>query len=206
MAPAPLRVTRLLVLRHGQSEWNAQNRWQGHADIPLDDVGRTQAREAGERVGGLGEWTAIWASDLRRAMETAEIVAAVLGLPGVHVDPRLRENDVGPWEGLDREAVEAGWPGYLAARLRPEGFEAYDDAAARMRDSLLDLAGQHQGEDVLIVGHGGITRATRRSRGAEDGHLPNLAGCWFTAADGGLAAGEIIALPARDALPASEVL
>jgi broad specificity phosphatase PhoE len=198
MRAAP--VTRLLVLRHGQSEWNAQARWQGHADIPLDDEGLRQAGQAAERVLALGGFDAVWSSDLQRARVTAEVIAGALGLDEVHVDVRLRENDVGPWEGLNQAEVDAGWPGYLAERRRPEGFESYDAAASRMLAALRDIARHAPGGLVIVVGHGGITRAARRALGAADGHLPNLGGCWFEVdAAGDVSAGEIVVL--RDRRP-----
>ena len=83
---------RLLVLRHGQSEWNAARRWQGQADIDLTDLGREQARRAAERLTGFA---VIASSDMKRARETASIIAAVTGAELTEPDPRLRETDVG---------------------------------------------------------------------------------------------------------------
>jgi broad specificity phosphatase PhoE len=196
-------ATRLLVLRHGQSAWNAAGRWQGHADIPLDDDGRRQAHEAAERLPSMGSFTAAWSSDLLRARQTAEIIAAAVGIDELHVDVRLRENDVGPWEGLNQQEVERGWPGYLAARRRPDGFESYEDAAARMCAALSDIAAGHPGADVLVACHGGVMRAVRRVLGAVDQHIPNLGGCWFeVGADGTITAGDVVV--ARDRHAASE--
>lgn len=170
-------TTRLLVLRHGQSEWNASRRWQGQADIALDETGVRQARAAGDV---LGTFDAIWASDLQRASMTAEIIAESTGVGPVQIDSRLRETHVGPWEGLTHQQVESGWPGFLAAHRRPAGFEPYDDAAARMRAALVAIAGDQPGGEVLIVSHGGVIRALRRFLGGVDDHLANLAGCWFS--------------------------
>src|SRR5919206_4482332 len=91
-------VTTLLLVRHGETDWNAEGRLQGHTDRPLNDVGRRQARELAERLAGEGA-DAIYASDLARAKETAEIVGARLGLPVV-IDADLREKNWGTWEGL----------------------------------------------------------------------------------------------------------
>ncbi|MEN9507381.1 MAG: hypothetical protein RI958_3307 [Actinomycetota bacterium] len=165
-------------MRHGQSEWNAVGRWQGQADPPLDRAGQLQAVAASER---LGTFDAVWASDLQRARLTAEIIAELLGIGPVQIDPRLREVHVGPWEGLTRDEVEAGWPGYLAARRRPDGFEPYDDAAQRLIGALADIASEHPGGEVLVISHGGIIRAVRHELGASDTHLPNLGGSWMTA-------------------------
>jgi probable phosphoglycerate mutase len=205
MPPEP-ETTRLLVLRHGQSAWNAQGRWQGHADVPLDDVGERQAEEAATKVAPFGPFAAVWASDLARARVTAEIVARGVGVDTVQIDPRLRETNVGPWEGLNQAQVEEGWPGYLAARRRPDGFEPYDDAAARMLAAFVDIGRASPGECVLVVSHGGVIRAVRRSLGAVDQHMPNLGGSWFEVdGDGLVRAGDLLVLRERRDRP-SEVL
>jgi broad specificity phosphatase PhoE len=86
-------VTRIHLVRHGETEWNRELRWQGHSDPPLNERGRDQARSLAAAL-ARRPFTAVYSSDLRRASETAEIVAAPLGL-AVHVDSRLREIDVG---------------------------------------------------------------------------------------------------------------
>lgn len=184
--------TRLLVVRHGQTEWNAGGRWQGHADVPLDEAGMRQAASAAQHLGTFG---GVWSSDLRRAQLTAQIIAEILGIGPVSIDHRLRETEVGPWEGLTREEVDAGWPGFLAARRRPDGFESYALAAERMANALIDIAAAHRGEEVLVVSHAGITRALRRMLGVGDDHLPNLAGSWFTVDERGeLTVGDVVPL------------
>jgi alpha-ribazole phosphatase len=87
--------TRILLARHGETEWNRIGRWQGHADPPLNEAGRLQAVELAERLARDGI-TVIYASDLRRASETAQVIGERLGLE-VHEDPALREIDVGSW-------------------------------------------------------------------------------------------------------------
>jgi len=181
----------LLVVRHGQSEWNAAGRWQGHADIALDRTGELQAAEAAEV---LGIFDAVWASDLARAHRTAQIIAMMTGVGPVCTDMRLRETDVGPWEGLTRHEVEREWPGFLAERRRPDGFEAYEDAAARLIEALLEIAADHPGGEVLVISHGGVIRAARRALGADAPHLPNLSGSWFETRAGRLVAGESVRL------------
>jgi broad specificity phosphatase PhoE len=195
--------TRLLVIRHGQSEWNASGRWQGRADVELDDAGRRQAAEAAL---ALGTFDGVWASNLQRANLTAMIIAEIIGIGPVQMDARLAETDVGPWEGLTQREVEAGWPGYLAARRRPDGFEPYDDAAERMLAAIRDIAAQHAGGEVLVVSHGGVIRAARRALDAPDVHLPNLSGGWFTVDhDHRVHAGDVVAL-IDHSRPASDVL
>ncbi|HYG70238.1 MAG TPA: histidine phosphatase family protein, partial [Anaeromyxobacteraceae bacterium] len=92
-------ATRLFLVRHGETDWNVAGRWQGQTDIPLNEAGRAQARELARRMRGEGIAT-IAASDLLRARETAEIVAAELGLEVRILDHRLREQSFGAFEGL----------------------------------------------------------------------------------------------------------
>src|SRR3954447_4283030 len=108
-------MSRLLLLRHGQSEWNAAGRWQGQADIPLSARGEEQAAEAAERLAGRGgaRFTVVVASDLQRTVRTAEIMAATLGIASIERDAGLREFDVGEWSGLTRPEIEQRWPGQL---------------------------------------------------------------------------------------------
>ena len=190
--PARAPLTRVLVVRHGRSVWNAEGRWQGHADIALDDEGQLQAAAAAEV---LGSFDAIWASDLQRARLTAQIIAELHGTGPVLVDARLRETDVGPWEGLRHAEVEAGWPGFLAERRRPEGFEDYGAAAERALAALVDIAAAHRGGEVLVVSHGGVIRAVRRHLEADDPMVPNLGGSWFHVHhDDRVEAGELVRL------------
>lgn len=170
------RQTRLLVVRHGQSEWNAFGRWQGQADPPLSDLGMNQAAEAALE---LGTFDSVWASDLQRAALTAAIIAEIVGIGPIQIDTRLRETDVGPWEGLTHAEVEAGWPGFIAEKKRPQGFEDYDHAARRMIDAFVDIAALAPGGEILVVSHGGTIRAVRSLLGATNERLANLSGCWF---------------------------
>ena len=108
--PVRARMTRMLLVRHGQSEWNALGRWQGQADPPLSALGREQARSAVARLGAVD---LIVASDLDRALTTAAIMAEGLGVGPVMVEPRLRERSAGEWSGLTRAEIDEQWPGYL---------------------------------------------------------------------------------------------
>ncbi len=139
-------MTVLLLVRHGETDWNADGRLQGQTDRPLNDFGRRQARELAEKLAGE-QLDAVYASDLSRARETAETIGARLGLPVV-LDPDLREKDWGTWEGLtavERDRVEfAG--------------ESTREHAGRMLRALRRIAARHPGGHVLVVTHGGSMR------------------------------------------------
>jgi 2,3-bisphosphoglycerate-dependent phosphoglycerate mutase len=139
-------VTVFLLVRHGETDWNAEGRLQGHTDTPLNDFGRRQARALAEDLAGEAV-DAVYSSDLSRARETAEIVAERLGLPVV-LDPDLREKDWGTWEGLtaaERDHVE----------LAGETTGAH---RARVLRSLHSIADRHPAGRVLVVTHGGSVR------------------------------------------------
>ncbi len=172
---------RLLLVRHGESTWNAQSRWQGQADPPLSPFGERQAEDAAERVAEIATITAVWTSDLARARRTAELIAARVGIGDVRTEARLRERDVGSWSGLTRAEIEERWPGYLAARRSPPDFEGDDSLLARTRAGLAAAVDGGGHGDILVVTHGGVVRTIERSLGAEPGKLPNLGGRWLVA-------------------------
>jgi len=186
--------TRLLLVRHGQSTWNADGRWQGQADPPLTELGEQQAFDASRRVGMVD---GVYASDLERATHTAEILAGQLGLD-VMVDARLRERHAGPWEGHTRAEIDDRWPGMLESGERPEGYEDDVHVIARALVSLTEIAGLHEGGDVLVVTHGGVVRALERHLGADDGLLPNLGGRWVAWGPEGPVLGERVELLPED--------
>lgn len=184
------RAPALLLLRHGESTWNADGRWQGHADPPLSDVGVEQARGAAT---GVAPFDAVWSSDLRRARETAQRFAP----PGVPVteEVRLRERDVGGWTGLTRDAIEDRHPGWLAAGHRPEGWEDDAAVAARAWDALRTVvAALDPGGRAVVVSHGGLIRAVEASLGVPPRPVPNLGGVWLHAVSGELVPGDRVAL------------
>jgi probable phosphoglycerate mutase len=180
MSPAPAS-TRVLLVRHGQSTWNADTRWQGQADPPLSSLGEQQALDAARHVDGVD---ALWSSDLARARRTAELIGGHLGL-GVHLDARLRERHGGEWQGCTRDEIEERWPGYLESGRRPPGFEADAALVERILAALAALQRDHPGDSVLVVTHGGIVRTLERHLGdADGGLLPNLGGRWIQRRDG----------------------
>lgn len=172
---------RLLLVRHGESTWNAVSRWQGQADPPLSPFGERQAEDAGARLAEIATITAVWASNLVRARRTGDLIARHLGIAQVREEPRLRERDVGAWSGLTRDEIEERWPGYLAARRSPPDFEGDDELLARTRAGLAAVVDGSGPGDVLVVTHGGVIRTIERSLGAIPERLPNLGGRWLLA-------------------------
>jgi probable phosphoglycerate mutase len=182
-------VTRLLLVRHGESEWNASGKWQGWADPPLTELGQLQAQVAARAVGSVD---AIVASDLHRASTTADIIARELGVGPVIVDAALRERAAGAWEGLTRTEIEAEYPGFLADGNRPDGYEDDESVLDRVVPALLTL--EAAGEAVLVVTHGGVIGAVDRVLGQTHARTPNLGGRVVDVVDGRLVPGETILL------------
>jgi broad specificity phosphatase PhoE len=200
-------VTRLLLLRHGESEWNAQGRWQGWADPPLSELGRRQAEEAGRRLQGEG-FTALASSDLVRARRTAELAAATMGLAGdLHIDADLREFDVGVWSGLTRAQIEAGWPAEFAEwragrRDTAPGGEARAIFVARLVAAVGRVAATFPDQTVLVISHGGAIGSLERFLGVKPDRPAHLGGRWIDASSEALSAGEpLLVFPAGLAFP-----
>jgi len=175
-------ATRVLLLRHGQSTWNAEGRWQGQADPPLSALGEKQARDAAAHLSAVG-FDAIVASDLQRARRTAELIATELDLEPVVLDPDLRERDVGAFSGLTENEVYARFPDCFneAGRILriPDG-EADTALVARTVSALDGIASRHPGGTVLAVAHGGVIRFLERHLGLEPPpSTANLGGRWF---------------------------
>ncbi len=163
-------MTRILLARHGETDWNRVGRWQGHADPPLNDAGRSQAAELAERLAGDGI-AAIYSSDLARASQTARVVAERLGLDVVE-DPGLREIDVGSWSGLTRAEVEERFPeGYARWRGGEIGHdgETREQLTDRVVAAVERVAADHPEGTVLVVTHGGAIRALRRHAEGDPG-------------------------------------
>ncbi len=173
-------MARLLLVRHGQSAWNAESRWQGWADPPLSDLGEAQAAALASAL-APAEFQGIVSSDLQRARRTAAIAAHSLGL-GVEVDPALRERDVGAWSGLTTTEIERRWPDQLAAwrsgRLAaPPDGESDDTMAVRVMEALRRLLARRE-NCLLVITHGGLIRLVERRLGQEPCSTPNLGGRW----------------------------
>lgn len=194
-------MARVLLLRHGQSTWNAESRWQGWADAPLSDEGVRQAAEMAARLASSDlRFDRIVSSDLSRSIDTAAVIAKALEHGEVGVEPDLRERDVGDWSGRTTEEIDIIWPGAVKAwrsgRLdRPPGGEHEPAFRARVVRAVERLAAEPC-EAVLAITHGGVIRALQRHLGHEPVSTQNLAGRWFDLApDNRLRAGDLEGLP-----------
>ncbi len=154
-------ITRLLVIRHGETAWNTESRIQGHIDIPLNDKGRWQAERVGVALADEQALDAIYSSDLQRACLTAQAIADARQLP-ITLDATLRERHFGHFEGKTQAEIAAHWP-EDARRWRerdpsygPEGGESLQDFYQRCIEAVQRVAAQHPGETIAIVAHGGV--------------------------------------------------
>jgi probable phosphoglycerate mutase len=196
----------MLIVRHGESEWNREGRWQGWEDILLTPAGEAQARARGAELLDAGHrFAAVYTSDLVRAARTADLLAEAIGLPAAVRDADLRERFGGDWQGLNREEIIAGWPrewaawrgGELAA---PPGGEPDSVILERVRAALTRIDATNPTGAVLVVTHHGVVRQLSTWAGRPVTELiPNLGGRWFDWDGTELRAGG--PLPALDALP-----
>ena len=154
---------RLYLVRHGETAWNSEMKFQGHSDVPLSGRGREQARRLAGRL-AKNKIAAFYASDLRRAMETAAILAEPHRLP-VEACPSLREINFGVWEGLTRQEIKEKY-GELAGRWRqdplhlriPKG-ENLKDLADRVNETMAEITRRWLDDrEVVVVSHGGPIR------------------------------------------------
>ena len=205
-------MTTILIARHGQSDWNQEKRWQGHADRPLTERGREQAQALADRLAHI-ELDAVYSSDLQRARDTAAVVAESQGVE-LRQLPDLREVDVGSWSGLTRVEAEERFPdGFARWRDGYPGWkdgETYEAMTERVLRAVDEIAAEHEGGRVLVVSHGGPIRAMHAAALGLDVHAyrrlrpvePNARLSAVCFVDGKLTelcpAGEIDALIARD--------
>lgn len=153
-------ITTLLLVRHGETDANVSGTWQGATDHPLNARGRAQARATARRLAQEhSDIAVVYTSPLRRAAETATIIAEVLGPPPVHVDTRLSEYNLGEWEGLTYEVLRDEkrlWERMANdPHWAPPGGESVHAFATRVVAALQDAVRNHLGQKVLIVSHGG---------------------------------------------------
>jgi len=158
-------MTRVLLIRHGETPWNRDRRWQGHADVALNGVGVEQASRLAahcKAVGGLSI-CAVYSSDLRRAHDTARALAVALGTE-LTLDPAWREIAVGRWTGLSREQIQERfgeeWQRIVAGEDLPRGGgETFECFSQRIVTALESLRARHLEKTVAVVTHGGVIRA-----------------------------------------------
>lgn len=194
MSFALSRPTRLCVVRHGETEWNAGKRIQGTIDIPLSALGHAQARATGNALMSEG-FAALYSSDLLRARQTAEATAHRARLP-LQLLPGLRERHYGVFQGLTYEEAAARYPEEYARhhardpRFAPAGGESLLDLAARIGDTCEDIVLRHPGTAVAVFTHGGVLDILHRQASSQplttsrDFAIPNCAINWFEVVNG----------------------
>lgn len=169
----PVGQTVLLLVRHGQSTWNLEHRWQGQADPPLSDNGRHQAATA---AANLGTVDAIVSSPQIRAMETAVIIGQHLGVGPILAVEELRERHAGEWSGLTTTDIEQRWPGWIDSERRPTAWESDAQILARVLPAIQSIDESFTGGTLLVVCHGGVILSIEQHLGVSDGRIPNLHG------------------------------
>ena len=185
------KSTEMLFVRHGQSTWNLEHRWQGQADPPLSDHGRQQAFHA---ASGVGTVDAIIASPQIRALETATIISEQIGVGPVQTVEDLRERNAGIWSGLTTEEIEAAYPGWIDSGQRPEGWEPDEEVLPRALGAIAEIAAEFPGATLLVVSHGGVIVTLEDHFSVRDGRIPNLYGRVFRSEGEDLSVGDRLEL------------
>ncbi|OMG53243.1 histidine phosphatase family protein [Azonexus hydrophilus] len=187
-------LTRICLVRHGETEWNAERRIQGQIDIGLNAAGLRQAEAAGRWLKAAGI-SALYASDLKRAWATGQAIGQAVGVQPVPV-PELRERRYGIFEGLTYAEAESRYPeGYAAFEGRNADYafehgESLKVMYERVTGKLKELAQRHLGESIVVVVHGGVLDVINRFvRGnplemPRDFLIPNAGINWISAVDG----------------------
>ncbi|XP_011099196.1 phosphoglycerate mutase-like protein 4 [Sesamum indicum] len=159
----------IIVIRHGETEWNADRRIQGHLDVNLNDVGRQQAAAVADRLSREPKISAVYSSDLKRAFDTAKIIAKSCGVLEVIKDPDLRERHLGDLQGIIfHEAAKVNPEAHKAFVSNqkdqeiPGGGESFSQLYERCTSALQRIANKHRGERVVVVSHGGTIRALHK--------------------------------------------
>ena len=177
-------ATRVLLLRHGQSTWNAEGRWQGWADPPLTELGEKQALDAVPALSQLS-FNVIVTSDLRRAQRTSDILSEGLRIATIRTDPGLRERSMGDWTGLTTSEIELKWPDATKGRnigveALPPGGEAPGRFPERVKSALRRLATDFPEQRVLGIAHGAVIQMLDEQLGLEPLALIDaLGGRWY---------------------------
>jgi bisphosphoglycerate-dependent phosphoglycerate mutase family 1 len=198
-------VRRLLIVRHGESEWNREGRWQGWVDVALTPRGEAQARARAALLHADGHrFAAVHCSDLVRAARTAALMSQAFDGPAARPAPALRERFGGEWQGLDRDEITAKWPTERAAWRRgelagPPGGETDAQVLDRVRAELVAIDSSAPDGPVLVVTHHGVLRQLTTWAGVvERGSISNLGGRWFDWDGATLRAGEALPPLAED--------
>jgi broad specificity phosphatase PhoE len=158
-------MTRIILVRHGETEWNRVERFRGRADVPLNAAGLAQAEATGQRIAADAAPAAVYSSPLARAVKTAEAIAGHFAL-AVQVHPDLADIDYGQWQGLTPDEARARWPEMINAwysaphTARIPGGETLDDLRARAMAAVNELAARHAGQTIVLVGHTVINRVS----------------------------------------------
>ncbi len=156
-------MTLFILVRHGQTDWNTADRFRGRADLALNEAGLLQAAAAAQRIAGQWQPAAVYSSPLRRALLTAQAIAAPLALP-VQPHAGLNDIDFGQWQGLTTTEVRERWPEMADAwfgapqAARPPGGESLSEVRARAAGMIVELAGRHAGQTIVLVGHTVVNR------------------------------------------------
>jgi phosphoserine phosphatase len=156
-------MTLFILVRHGQTEWNRNERFRGRADIPLNETGLAQAEATGRRIALEWQPAVIYTSPLSRSVKTAQAIAKHYGLE-VKQHPGLADIDYGEWQGLSPEEARQRWPDEIDAwynwpdQARIPGGETLDELRSRAMKTIHELAIQHPGETIVLVGHTVINR------------------------------------------------
>ncbi|XP_052200681.1 phosphoglycerate mutase-like protein 4 isoform X2 [Diospyros lotus] len=174
--PDSSEYAEIVVIRHGETAWNVEGRVQGHLDVELNEVGRQQAAAVADRLSRETAISAVYSSDLKRALETAQIIATKCSVPEVIQDPNLRERHLGGLQGyIFHEAVKLRPDAYQASlsdrtdQEIPGGGESLDQLFNRCTSSLQKIGMKHIGERVVVVTHGGVLRALHKRAAPTEG-------------------------------------
>jgi broad specificity phosphatase PhoE len=157
-------MTTIVLVRHGQTEWNRVERFRGRADVPLNETGRAQAGATARRIASEWQPVAVYSSPLSRAVRTAEAIAGRLSLP-VQTHWGLADIDYGQWQGLTPDEARAQWPAEVNAWYHTPhtasipGGETLDRVRVRAMETVTGLAAHHSSETIVLVGHTVVNRA-----------------------------------------------
>lgn len=184
-------TTNILAVRHGQSTWNVEGRWQGRADPPLSEFGELQASTAAKAIGAVD---VIVTSPLQRAYGTASIIGGHIGVGPVEVVDELVERSVGAWEGLTRPQIEIDYPGWIDNDRRPDGWEHDAELEVRVVDAFSEVVARYAGATVLVVAHGGVIIAMEKYLEVNEARIPNLHGRVVLHNGSGFLPGDALAL------------